>query len=647
MLLYKGMKKIRIHANFEQFWIFFSLLTLSGSVVYIFYSLNNLGFISAVVINILLSWAFISNLKKNVAQTQDKIFPSLKFYIYFSLALIFSIITIIILFYSRSNVAMVSPWQQAGLYFFVITFISSFFLMLSFRQTANNGIKKMLFCFYLFSIFAVATIIYALGYGFDPHIHHAAISEIKNFGLVLPKTPYYLGQYSLVIFFYKIFGIKLELINAYLLPLGAALALPFIISYLHRDRKNNNIAWVSSLMLILLGFSPFIISTPQNLSYLFLLATVVFAYKNAHWTLIVSSSLASFFIHPLSGVPALLILIIYFIKNQKEHNNLSKLLLKPFSVIITSIATLSLTIWAASGFATPDFNSISLNILLPTFPNQDNYHLNLSYFFIENKAWLISLLLILILFYRKRIWKNRIKKEGARAYLLALLGISVILTYLISFNLKFPLLIGYEQGAYTSRLLLISIIVFLPLFWELFYFLLKKLDKLKLSIQLISAISLSLLLLVSIYSSYPRLDNYHNSRGYSSSIYDLESVILAENLAQGSDYIVLANQQVSAMALKNFGFHGRYLNIDQQEIYFYPIPTSSPLYQYFLDASYKKADRENMKRAMDFAQVNRAYLIVNKYWWASDKIIAEAKMSADNWHRIGQGENYLFEYIRQ
>ena len=53
-----------------------------------------------------------------------------------------------------------------------------------------------------------------------------------------------------------------------------------------------------------------------------------------------------------------------------------------------------------------------------------------------------------------------------------------------------------------------------------------------------------------------------------------------------------------------------------------------------------------MLAAMDFADVNRAYLIINKYWWASDKIIAEAKMSADYWEKIEQGENYLFEYRR-
>jgi hypothetical protein len=127
----------------------------------------------------------------------------------------------------------------------------------------------------------------------------------------------------------------------------------------------------------------------------------------------------------------------------------------------------------------------------------------------------------------------------------------------------------------------------------------------------------------------------------------MEAVIIAEELASSTPYIVLANQQVSAAAIRQFGFKGRYL-IDQnnKEIYFYSIPTGGTLYQYFLYASYESANRENMIMAMDFAKVNRAYLIINQYWWASQKIIEEAKISSNNWYKINNGSNYLFEYIR-
>ncbi|PKM87816.1 hypothetical protein CVU83_02490, partial [Candidatus Falkowbacteria bacterium HGW-Falkowbacteria-2] len=61
---------------------------------------------------------------------------------------------------------------------------------------------------------------------------------------------------------------------------------------------------------------------------------------------------------------------------------------------------------------------------------------------------------------------------------------------------------------------------------------------------------------------------------------------------------------------------------------------------------YIKADRETMDEAMTMAGVDRAFLIINRYWWASDKIVAEAKLSANSWERLNQGEVHVFEYVR-
>jgi hypothetical protein len=646
MLLYKSMKKINLRLNFAKIWIFFSLLAISGSLVYVFYALDVLGLIASIIIALFLSWALIKNLKTNSFLAKHKDKASLKFYIYLILAIIFSILAIIILFQKQTDLALISPWEQLGDWFFITISLGGFFTLLTFNQTGSNGYKRLLFIIYLISIFSVAAIIYLLGYGFDPHVHYAAIAEISRFGSILPKTPYYLGQYSLVIFFHKLFGFSLQTLNTWLVPLGAALSLPFLLSYLHRKRRQTNLAWTASLLLILLGFSPLIVTTPQNLSYLFLIATVIFVYKKTVWPLPLVSALASFSIHPLAGIPALLIVGASLLTNLKTKNTLISLLLKPVNSAIIFIAILSLAIWSIAGFSIPQFNHLSLNLTLPIFENSNNYGLNLGYFFINNQIWLIGALIVLTIFYRQKIWQRRSQEEKQGALLLSLAASATFITYLISMNLSFPKLIAYEQSGYTNRLLTIVLIIALPLFWELFYFLAKKAGKLKNNQQILISLALALLLLTSIYASYPRFDNYHNSRGYSTGSGDLQAVIMAEELAKQEKYIVLANQQVSAAALREFGFKNRYLNISNEEIYFYPIPTGGKLYQYFLDLSYKKADRATMLKAMDFAQVDKAYLIVNKYWWASKKIIAEAKMSADSWYKIGDGENYLFEYLR-
>lgn len=79
-------------------------------------------------------------------------------------------------------------------------------------------------------------------------------------------------------------------------------------------------------------------------------------------------------------------------------------------------------------------------------------------------------------------------------------------------------------------------------------------------------------------------------------------------------------------------------------IFYYPIPTSGPLYQYYLNMVYKKPSRETMLAAMDSVGVNEGYFVLNKYWWAFPKILEEAKLEADSWEVIGDNDIYIFSY---
>ncbi|MCG2695722.1 hypothetical protein L6248_02210 [Candidatus Parcubacteria bacterium] len=145
--------------------------------------------------------------------------------------------------------------------------------------------------------------------------------------------------------------------------------------------------------------------------------------------------------------------------------------------------------------------------------------------------------------------------------------------------------------------------------------------------KLIFLIFAAILISTSLYLSYPRFDHYFNSRCFSTSKNDIEAVNWIENNTE-SDYIVLANQQVSAAALREFGFKKYYSPplIDKErglggEVFYYPVPTGGPLYQYYLDMVYEKPSRETMTKAMDLVGVSEGYFVLNKYWWAFDKII--------------------------
>ena len=649
MLKYKHMKKWQYYLNFENIWMFFSTLAICGAIIYSIYSLNILGTFLTILSSLSITW-LLKVKKENTNYTKrqegEKNKKNFFHYIFFVFNLIINIAIIITLYYNASTEALISPWTQIPNIFFLLIIISNLLILLNLNQRNNNYCKHLLFSSYLFIMFSIAAIIYQLGYGFDPHVHYSALREIIQNGKILPKTPYYLGQYSIVVVLQRLTGINLNIINTWLLPIGAAISIPFLLSRLNENRKNNNGAWTSSFVLLILGFSPFIVTTPQNLSYLFLLATIIFVYKNKTIKLIILSALATFCIHPLAGIPAIAITTIHYLQNKKEKNKLIKLLLKPTFYISALVICLSIAIWSIAEFNYPNFNNFQLNISLPVFRNIDPYLLSISYSIINNQIWLIMALATLLLFLKNKIWQAKNNNEKTKAKLLSMIALANILVYILSSSFNFPALIAYEQDGYTKRLLVIAIIIILPLFWELFYFLYKKLLSKNKTQKIIITMGIALLLVISLYGSYPRFDKYYNSRGYSSGKGDFESVILAESLANHESYIVLANQQVSAAALKQFGFHDRYLNTEDNECYFYPIPTGGKLYQYFLSMSYQKADRETMIKAMDYAHVNKSYLIINHYWWASDKIIAEAKISADKWIKVDNGNNYLFEYSK-
>jgi hypothetical protein len=61
---------------------------------------------------------------------------------------------------------------------------------------------------------------------------------------------------------------------------------------------------------------------------------------------------------------------------------------------------------------------------------------------------------------------------------------------------------------------------------------------------------------------------------------------------------------------------------------------------------YEYPSQKTVKKAMEFTGVNEAYFVLNKYWWAFDKIKEEAKMEADSWGKIGNEDVYIFKYVR-
>lgn len=581
----------------------------------------------------------IANIKENISERKYlKYWPLLVYFLLF-------LLNIYLLYVNHSDRALISPWQVTKNSFFIYYALSSLALVfILLRKQLSTTNKLIALSAHYFLSFGVAAIVYKIGYGFDPFIHQATMELIDKKGLVTPKPFYYLGEYGLIVILHKISGLSIYFLNKFLVPVLAALFLPLASYRLTIKNNYHGSRFLTPLFLLALTFSPFIATTPQNLSYLFLILTIVYGItrKSPLWSLLLA--LATLAIHPLTGIPALSWCLILWL-NKKAP-----------ALKIKTYKSLKVLLWLASALILPvalfisggsDFKKISWNLYFIIDPiknlfislntaGQENWLLNFVYFFSYNyNLWLILLIIISLILFARHVDRPEFKN-------ILFINSALAVAFLISSQILFIDLINYEQTNFASRLLVLITIFFLPLIISSIQHFITKILEQSPTVKIIwLSIGLSLIL-TSLYVSYPRFDKYFNSRGYSTGVNDIAAVKFIEETASGS-YVVLANQQVSVAALKELGFD-HYYQTQSGLLYFYPIPTGGQLYQYYLDMVYKNPSRETMASARALTGVKESYLIVNKYWFQSARVISAAKLSANSWESIND-EVYIFKYL--
>ncbi|MDD4271951.1 MAG: hypothetical protein PHF50_04075 [Patescibacteria group bacterium] len=627
------------------------LILVFGGLVYRFYSLNRPGviisLILAVISFVIIQYFYIISNKKTrrfKIDAVDKVdkksapYPFRLKIIGAGVYFLTLILSFYILFSHQTGAAIVSPWQIVPKYFFIVYSLATLFLIGN--SIINKKIALPLIMFHYFLSFSVALIVYKLGYGYDPFIHQATENLIDQTGAVEPKPFYYLGQYALVVIFHKITALPIIWLDKLILPLLAAIFLPLTLWRVLKDWFDSvSLNLILILALLILSFPFLIVTTPQNLAYFFLILAILLGLtcKNFYGFLtILLLSLAAAITHPLAGLPALLFcafLAVY-------HSDKAKLkrYLYPILTIITITILPALFYFLNKNMAAAaagDNLAENINRPLINIPGHENFILNFIYLYGFNLKYILALLALGGIFIA---YKH--KEQCKILWLYLALSAALFASYLITAKLPFAFLIGYERDDYPQRILLAACLFLLPFFILSIYSWLEKIAKQKALVILIFAVFFSLFLSAALYITYPRYDNYFNSRGYAVSAADINAVDFIDKDAD-NDCIVLANQQASVAALSRFGFKKYY---GPDKIFYYPIPTGSPLYQYYLDMVYKKPSREIMLKAMDLTGVDTGYFVLNKYWWAFTKILDEAKLSATSWQAIDNGEIYVFKY---
>lgn len=624
------------------------LISLFGGLVYRFYALNNLGVVIsltlAIISFIIIQYFGFQANKKTGHEFKPKN-PDLKLravnLLLFTAYLLLFCAAFYLLFSRQTTTAIISPWQIVPSYFFIIYSLAT--LSLIANIVVNGRFALPLIIAHYFLSLSVALIVYRLGYGYDPLIHLATENLIDKIGAVEPKPLYYLGQYALVVILHKITVLPLAWLDRLLLPVVAAVFLPLTLwrvltAWFNEERLNLTVI----LSLLALTFPFLIVTTPQNLTYFLLIIIILLGLicqSFYDFFIILLLSLTAALIQPIAGLPALLfclLLAVYHSDRIKIKKYLYSLL------ILIAIFILPVTFYflnqqmssaAANGAIVTDPSQLMLNI-----PGQENFILNFAYLYAFNLKFVFALLVL-----SGSLIALKHREQCRILWLYFTLAAALFMSYLITAKIPFAFLINYERSDYPARILLMACLFLLPFIIIASYALLEKILERNLIIKLSWAALLTILISASLYITYPRYDNYFNSRGYSVSTADLKAVNWINQDAK-DDYIVLANQQVSAAALNQFGFKKYY---GAKQLFYYPIPTSSPLYQFYLDMVYKKPSRATMFAAMDLAGVNAGYFVLNKYWWAFKKILDEAKLSADNFEEINNGEVYVFKYINQ
>ncbi|MEK7584040.1 MAG: hypothetical protein AAB490_02250 [Patescibacteria group bacterium] len=538
------------------------------------------------------------------------------------------------------EMSSVSPWQHLPPVIFTLYFTScalALTLAMYFRRLAWYYFAPLLVL-----SFGILPVVYPLGFGFDPFIHKATEQLVAQFGHIEPRPYFYSGYYGFVTVIHFLSGLSLDAVDTFLLIALLTVMLPAIIFMSFRlVLRERYLALLAIPLFLLIPYGDLIQSTPQSASLVFSLISIVLVFLQSRWPLLPGWSLliapiTALFLHPLTGIPVLLF-VLYILALKRTGGNSAK----SITTIYLALSLLALP----CAFALAGSFSTDLSVSLGFDPSILKHALQLSVYrfsSIYDLVYSIGNMMVysLVLFSLIGYWtapselKNGLKLlyVGSIATLIAALTVLIVLR----FNFATP----SEQIIFGQRLFRLAIYFLFPSIVLGITEIVKRARK-KGSVAVLTILLLiCALLTVSWYMAYPRFDTREQSKGYSPSAADRAAVQFINRDGAGTRYVVLANQTVSAVALREFGFLAYYA-----DGFYYPLPTSGSLYGEFLRMVDEKTDGTNISTALkERLNVERVYFVLNSYWSDADKLAARHNNTASGSWSFGNGQVTVFRY---
>ncbi len=487
----------------------------------------------------------------------------------------------------------------------------------------------------IFVVASVLAIVYGQGYGFDFHIHEQTLRIIDASGTITPLPPYYLGAYVVVILAHTLLPVvSIATILQWSVPLLATILLPTFFSNSARDQK----LFFYPMVFTMIAGAWLAESTPQALALLWGLCTIwllTVDTPRASRGLIVSSTLATIAIHPLTGIPIAAVVVMALLPKTRVR--------WWAGVIVSALLPIAFlaVVWRTNGPL--DWVLPTIALTLP-WVQEGNALRDILFTLFWNRWTLVALLALGLL--RPKPWR-----EYTPVGQVIVVGAVLTLLNAILFAgfSSVPNVIAYETTNFSARIAETALIILTPM-------LLFEVNRhLQHIVQKYSAITATGFLTIifamtgmNIYARYPiDVDGYHVDKGYSVSIHDIRAVETIARDAGSNPYIVLANQSVSAAALKQFGF-AKYFAVNGQNdpMFYYPIPTGGPLYAFYLRFVYEDPSAKTVRDAMQLVGVDRAYVVINRYWRNSAQLMAKAQQDATWSESIDGGMIGVYRYDR-
>ncbi|MFH0857125.1 MAG: hypothetical protein V1848_00040 [Candidatus Magasanikbacteria bacterium] len=638
----------------------FSYITVANTLVYYAYKLTSYTHIA-----LLLPLLGIFFLKKEKPNLLNIIMKFGQIFFHFrlkkgnfqctllQLLFVLSQITLFsLLFSNQTDELMVSPWQTLNFVFFLIY---AFSLFLYFLITKKVQIPLFVKFFFLISIFAVSysvvPIIYTLGFGYDGFIHRVAENYIHSFGSISPKTPFYIGQYSVLVWFHALTGISLFFLDVVFVPFLASLLIPLVLFFTlkHAYKIDEERSLQISLFPLFLFFLSFHLTSPHNVVLLFLVLSVfiLFNYiKNIlPWYIPLTTVLIALCTHILLGAPLLLFFIAIVLGKNIQNTKIFYSLSVLYTFLLAFLFPVLFALYnSLSGYDFPTLINpfTKLQLFLQIFERPFWYKEHAGFILDSLYIWQYSLPVILFCISIAGYVLHKRKEKEYILFPLTAIGLFLGAWLLRSF-IQFPNLAEEEQNNYPMRLVIASILFMLP--WAIYCITQLKYNLKNYQKYIVMAMC-SGILMTTLYFAYPQRNPKIFYPGFNITKYDFEAVRwihAKEKENTETDYVVLANTLVSATAMTEYGFQ-KYYVINGQEQFYYSTPSGSPLYTEYLNMVYDRANTDHIPSVMNMTNTKTVYFVLNKYWRNYDKVAEEAKKTANEWHVIGKDDVFIFVY---